>query len=277
MTPKVKWSLAATNWLSLTNRPVFYVLVIPLTPEHKQPSVICAASVNRSTSSAKSKTRGHGRHHCWFVNHQGCLGILPAGACCQSSREHWGWLEQATLLTTKAKRNKFPVQLRVLTGILHHATRLIYLPFMHRGLPTIENNPIAKILWSKSNKVYKYNDIWAVHFQMCSSLNTTSPPSCISQNQAHRGRLVPVSMQKNLTGHAQSSHNPVQHLECSRRAKIYKPTRALDYTNDRMAEEEERRLMLIDLKVDVQQSHLTVLVFKVKRFSFQLNSTTGEL
>lgn len=68
MTPKVKWSPANTNWPSLTNGLVFYVLVIPRTPEHKRPSVVCAALMNRSTSSAKSKTRGHGRHHCWFVN-----------------------------------------------------------------------------------------------------------------------------------------------------------------------------------------------------------------
>lgn len=31
-----------------------------LSTEHKRPSVICAALMNRSTSSAKSKTRGHG-------------------------------------------------------------------------------------------------------------------------------------------------------------------------------------------------------------------------
>lgn len=64
---------------------MFYVLVIPLAAQHRRPSVICAALMNRSTSSVESKTRGHGRHHCRLVNRQGCLGSVPAGACCRSS------------------------------------------------------------------------------------------------------------------------------------------------------------------------------------------------
>lgn len=77
-----------TNWLSPTNSPVFYVLFIPLAAEHKRPSVIYAALMNRSTSSAKSKTRGHSPPSPLFVNRQGCLGVMPAGACYRSSKGH---------------------------------------------------------------------------------------------------------------------------------------------------------------------------------------------
>ena len=58
---------------------MFYVLFFPLAAEHKWPSVICAALMNGSTSSAKSKTRGHGRHHRWFVNRQGVWASRQQG------------------------------------------------------------------------------------------------------------------------------------------------------------------------------------------------------
>lgn len=95
-TPEVKHSLTTTNWLSPAKSPVFYVLFIPLAAEYKRPSVTCAALMN-NTSSAKSKTRGHGRHHHRFVNRQGRLGIMPAGACCQSSKGHRRWLGWVTV------------------------------------------------------------------------------------------------------------------------------------------------------------------------------------
>lgn len=47
--------------------------------KHKQPSVFFAALMNRSTSSAKSKARGHGRHHCWFVKSPGVSGRRASG------------------------------------------------------------------------------------------------------------------------------------------------------------------------------------------------------
>lgn len=84
-TPEVKHSLTTTNWLSQTNSRVFNVLFIPLAAQYKRPSVICATVMNRSTSSAKSKTCGHSRRHRRFVNRQGCLGVTPAVALCRSS------------------------------------------------------------------------------------------------------------------------------------------------------------------------------------------------
>lgn len=122
-TPEIKHSLTATNCYSPNNSPMFYVLFIPLAAEHKRPSVICGALVNRGTSSAKSKTRGHDCHHHWFVNRQVCPGVTPAGAHCGSSRGHQRWHRSVWKVCqhrTEAKRvghkrNKFLFPLCVLT------------------------------------------------------------------------------------------------------------------------------------------------------------------
>ena len=96
-TPEVKHSLSTTNWLSATNSRIFYVLFIPLAAEHKRASVICATLINRSTSSAKSRTRGHSRHHRRFLNRRGCLGAVPAAARCRNSKRHGGWQRRVTV------------------------------------------------------------------------------------------------------------------------------------------------------------------------------------
>ena len=93
-TPEVKHSLSAANWLSPANSRVFYVLFIPLATEHKRASVICATLINRSTSSAKSKTRGHSRHPRRFLNRRGRLGVAPAVACCRKQQEAWRVAEE---------------------------------------------------------------------------------------------------------------------------------------------------------------------------------------
>lgn len=69
--------------------------------------------MNRSTSSAKSKTLGHSRHHRWFVNRHGCLGVMPEGACCRGSRGHWGWRSTVWRVYEHRTKAKFPFQLCV--------------------------------------------------------------------------------------------------------------------------------------------------------------------
>lgn len=96
-TPEVKHSLSTANWLSATNSRVFYVLFIPLAAEHKRASVICATLINKSTSSAKSKARGHSRHHRRFLNRRGCLGAVPAAARCRNSKRRGGWKRRVTV------------------------------------------------------------------------------------------------------------------------------------------------------------------------------------
>ena len=92
--PTIKRPLQPQTDAPTNSSPMFSALFFPLAAEHKWPSVICAALMNRSTSSAKSKTRGHGRHHRWFVNRQGVWASRQQGHAVEAAGGMEGGTDQ---------------------------------------------------------------------------------------------------------------------------------------------------------------------------------------
>ncbi|CAB1437220.1 unnamed protein product [Pleuronectes platessa] len=102
--------------------------------EHKWPSVICAALMNGSTSSAKSKTRGHGRHHRWFVNRQGVWASRQQGHTVEAAGGMEGGTDQCGGFVSREPPN---------TGAASHhssATRLSQFEGIQRADPSCANS-----------------------------------------------------------------------------------------------------------------------------------------